>query len=95
MNDCRSSRPAPWQCYLSELTSVPAILSVVLQAGGASSGDGKCVSSLDINIDAYDQRTEVCFGSIGEVRRFEEYLYGNSPRFSTANELEVGGERGI
>jgi hypothetical protein len=33
--------------------------------------------------------TQVCFGSVGEVRRFEEYLYGNSPRFSTANELEV------
>lgn len=35
--------------------------------------------------------TQVCFGSVGEVRRFEEYLYGNSPRFSTANELEVRG----
>lgn len=34
---------------------------------------------------------QVCFGSVGEVRRFEEYLYGNSPRFSTANELEVRG----
>jgi hypothetical protein len=29
------------------------------QAGGASSGDGKCTSSLDIPIEAYDQRTEV------------------------------------
>jgi hypothetical protein len=61
----------------------------MLQAGGASSGDGLCKSALDIDINAYDQRTQVCFGSIGEVRRFEEYLYGNSPRFSTANELEV------
>jgi hypothetical protein len=60
-----------------------------VQAGGASSGDGLCKSSLDVEINAYDQRTEVCFGSIGEVRRFEEYLYGNSPRFSTVNELEV------
>lgn len=46
------------------------------QAGGASSGDGLCKSALDIDINAYDQRTEVCFGSTGEVRRFEEYLYG-------------------
>lgn len=61
----------------------------IVQAGGASSGDGLCKSSLDVEINAYDQRTEVCFGSIGEVRRFEEYLYGNSPRFSTVNELEV------
>jgi hypothetical protein len=46
------------------------------QAGGASSCDGLCKSALDIPINAYDQRTEICFGSVGEVRRFEEYLYG-------------------
>ena len=23
---------------------------------------------------AYDQRTQVCYGSLGEVRRFEEYM---------------------
>jgi len=50
--------------------------TALLQAGGASSGDGLCKSALDIDINAYDQRTEVCFGSTGEVRRFEEYLYG-------------------
>jgi len=25
---------------------------------------------------------QICYGSKGEVRRFEEYMYGNSPRFS-------------
>jgi len=54
----------------------------VENAGGASSGDGKCISSLDIPIVLHDQRTQVCFGSKGEVKRFEEYMYGNSPRFS-------------
>jgi sedoheptulose-bisphosphatase len=34
------------------------------------------VSGLDVPITAYDQRTEICYGSVGEVRRFEEYLYG-------------------
>ncbi len=33
-------------------------------------------------ITTYDQRTEICYGSVGEVRRFEEYLYGNAPRFA-------------
>lgn len=47
-----------------------------MQAGGASSCDGLCKSALDVDINAYDQRTQVCFGSTGEVRRFEEYLYG-------------------
>lgn len=75
--------------HFSELTTPCCFVCFHFQAGGASSGDGLCKSSLDINIEAYDQRTEVCFGSTGEVRRFEEYLYGNSPRFSTANELEV------
>jgi sedoheptulose-bisphosphatase len=40
------------------------------------------VSCLDIPILKHDQRTEICYGSIGEVRRFEEYMYGTSPRFS-------------
>ena len=51
-------------------------------AGGASSCDGKCVSALDVPITEYDQRTQICYGSVGEVRRFEEYLYGESPRFA-------------
>jgi sedoheptulose-bisphosphatase len=35
-----------------------------------------------VPITTYDQRTEICYGSVGEVRRFEEYLYGNAPRFA-------------
>lgn len=46
------------------------------QAGGASSCDGKLVSALDVPIDDYDQRAQVCYGSITEVQRFEEYVYG-------------------
>ena len=49
---------------------------MVEQAGGASSCDGLCKSALDVPILNYDQRTEICFGSTGEVKRFEEYLYG-------------------
>jgi sedoheptulose-bisphosphatase len=71
------------------LFEVAPLALMVEQAGGASSCDGKCVSALDIPILNYDQRTEICFGSVGEVRRFEEYLFGNSPRFSTVNELEA------
>ena len=52
------------------------------KAGGHSSCDGKSVSALDIPIDAYDQRTQICYGSKGEVARFEEYMYGESPRFA-------------
>eukprot|EP00879_Flechtneria_rotunda_P000048 GHRR01000078.1.p1 GENE.GHRR01000078.1~~GHRR01000078.1.p1 ORF type:complete len:415 (+),score=126.80 GHRR01000078.1:52-1245(+) len=71
------------------LFEVAPLALLVEQAGGASSCDGKQVSALDVPINSYDQRTEICFGSIGEVRRFEEYLYGNSARFSVANELEA------
>jgi hypothetical protein len=76
----------------------------VEKAGGYSSADGKQMSSLDVPIEAYDQRTQVwllfdsasvllmkrlcgaipphllcpaaqvCYGSEGEVRRFEEYM---------------------
>lgn len=54
----------------------------VEKAGGASSGDGKAISGLDVPITIYDQRTQICYGSVGEVKRFEEYMYGTSPRFS-------------
>ena len=57
------------------------------KAGGYSSCDGKLVSGLDVPIEAHDQRTQICYGSLAEVRRFEEYVYGNSPRFA---ESEVG-----
>jgi len=58
---------------------------LVEKAGGASSADGKQISALDVPITTYDQRTQICYGSKGEVKRFEEYLYGNAPRFETVN----------
>jgi sedoheptulose-bisphosphatase len=61
------------------LFEVAPLALLVENAGGASSCDGKAVSALEIPINAYDQRTEICFGSKGEVRRFEEYLYGEWP----------------
>jgi sedoheptulose-bisphosphatase len=64
------------------LFEVAPLALLVEKAGGASSADGLCKSALDVEITEYDQRTQVCYGSIGEVRRFEEYLYGNSERFS-------------
>jgi sedoheptulose-bisphosphatase len=67
------------------LFEVAPLALMVEQAGGASSCDGKGVSALDIPILGYDQRTEICFGSIGEVRRFEEYMYGSSARFAEVN----------
>lgn len=54
----------------------------VEKAGGYSSCDGKLVSGLDVEITAHDQRTQICYGSLAEVRRFEEYVYGQSPRYS-------------
>ncbi|GJQ08391.1 hypothetical protein GpartN1_g182.t1 [Galdieria partita] len=45
---------------------------VVEKAGGKSS-DGK-QSVLDIIIQSTDQRSQVCYGSAGEVERFEEYV---------------------
>lgn len=64
------------------LFEVAPLALMIEKAGGHSSCDGKSVSALDIPITAYDQRTQICYGSIGEVRRFEEYMYGTSPRFS-------------
>ena len=78
-----------WHMYLllhayPTLTSTesPFLLCVPLpppppqveQAGGASSADGKQISGLDVKITNYDQRTQICFGSKGEVKRFEEYM---------------------
>jgi sedoheptulose-bisphosphatase len=64
------------------LFEVAPLALLVEKAGGASSCDGKLVSGLDVDITAYDQRTQICYGSVGEVKRFEEYLYGSSPRFA-------------
>jgi sedoheptulose-bisphosphatase len=59
---------------------------LVEKAGGYSSADGKQQSALDVPIESYDQRTQVCYGSQGEVRRFEEYMYGKSERFASAKQ---------
>ena len=57
------------------------------KAGGFSSCDGLCVSGLDVEIKKHDQRTQICYGSQAEVQRFEEYMYGNSPRFAEVSLL--------
>ena len=64
--------------FLALLPWVPAPLSEALQfcagapqiekAGGYSSADGKCISGLDVPIENYDQRTQICYGSLAEVR---------------------------
>lgn len=64
-----------WLRFASNLVQVE-------KAGGYSSCDGLCVSGLDVNIEKHDQRTQICYGSKAEVQRFEEYMYGNSPRFA-------------
>lgn len=58
------------------LFEVNPLALLIENAGGASSVDG--VSALDIPITAHDQRTGIIYGSKGEVKRCEEYLYGES-----------------
>ena len=67
----------------------------VEKAGGFSSCDGLCVSGLDVNIEKHDQRTQICYGSKAEVQRFEEYMYGNSPRFAEVSYSSHGIYMGI
>uniref|UniRef100_A0A7S3VUA4 Sedoheptulose-1,7-bisphosphatase, chloroplastic n=1 Tax=Dunaliella tertiolecta TaxID=3047 RepID=A0A7S3VUA4_DUNTE len=57
---------------------------MVENAGGYSSADGKQISALDVPINNCDQRTQICFGSYGEVKRFEEFMFGSAPRFQGA-----------
>ena len=64
------------------LFEVAPLALLVEKAGGASSCDGQCVSGLDVVVDVHDQRTQICYGSVGEVKRFEETLYGKSERFA-------------
>jgi sedoheptulose-bisphosphatase len=66
------------------LFEVAPLALLVEKAGGHSSCDGKGVSALDITIEKHDQRTQVCYGSLGEVRRFEEMMLGKSERFAEA-----------
>lgn len=53
---------------------------LVEKAGGASSVEG--VSVLDVPITEYDQRTQIIYGSKGEVAFAEQTLYGESKRFA-------------
>lgn len=64
------------------LFEVAPLALLVENAGGASSCDGLLLSGLDVPIKVHDQRTQICYGSVGEVKRFEEYMYGKSPRFA-------------
>ncbi|KAK9907614.1 hypothetical protein WJX75_007029 [Coccomyxa subellipsoidea] len=64
------------------LFEVAPLALLIEKAGGHSSCDGLLVSGLDVPITAHDQRTQICYGSKAEVQRFEEYVYGQSPRFA-------------
>jgi len=83
---CNVTSPST-KAKLRILFEVAPLALLVENAGGASSCDGKLMSALDIPIDSYDQRSEICFGSIDEVQRFEQFCYGRSPRF--AQKVEV------
>lgn len=64
------------KCKLRILFEVAPIALLVEQAGGASSIKGE--SALDVHIAEYDQRTGIIYGSVEEVKRAEETLYGKS-----------------
>lgn len=66
------------------LFEVAPLALLVEKAGGQSSCDGKPVSGLDVEVTEIDQRTQICYGSLNEVARFEKYMYGSSPRFAEA-----------
>lgn len=72
---------------LTPSSQVAPLALLVEKAGGHSSADGKCISGLDVEIKQYDQRTQICFGSIKEVARFEKMLYGKSERFAKEEQL--------
>merc|ERR1712032_929851 len=69
---------------------VPDVFQIIVKekGGGASSCDGLCVSGLDVNVEKHDQRTQICYGSVGEVKRFEETMYGKSERFADVAQVE-------
>lgn len=48
------------------------------------------MSGLDVPIESHDQRTQICYGSKAEVQRFEEYVYGQSPRFAGVSQVTDG-----
>merc|ERR1719324_539262 len=70
------------------LFEVAPLALLVEKAGGASSCDGQQLSGLDVPITEWDQRTQICYGSVGEVKRFEETLYGKSERFADVAQVE-------
>lgn len=49
----------------------PCMPTQIENAGGHSSADGKQISALDVPITNCDQRTQICYGSFEEVKRFE------------------------
>ena len=49
------------------MRALHCLLVQIEKAGGYSSADGKCISGLDVDITAYDQRTQICYGSLAEV----------------------------
>merc|ERR1711871_660474 len=57
------------------LFEVAPLALLIEKAGGASSCDGQQKSGLDVPITEWDQRTQICYGSVGEVKRFEEYVW--------------------
>jgi hypothetical protein len=61
------------------LFEVAPLALLVEKAGGASSCDGKCVSGLDVEVLQHDQRTQICYGSVGEVRRGACSVAGEMP----------------
>lgn len=65
------------------LFEVAPLALLVENAGGASSCDGLGVSGLDVEVKQHDQRTQICYGSVGEVARFEQYMLGESKRFAS------------
>jgi sedoheptulose-bisphosphatase len=69
------------QCFVTRGLTSHALLQVE-KAGGQSSCDGLNVSGLDVMVNEIDQRTQICYGSIGEVARFEKVMYGESKRFA-------------
>ena len=50
-----------------------APIAYLIEKGGGASSDGE-VSALDIPIDTTDKRSQVCYGSTGEVARFNELV---------------------
>mmetsp|Transcript_14140 Transcript_14140/g.40071 ORF Transcript_14140/g.40071 Transcript_14140/m.40071 type:complete len:403 (-) Transcript_14140:195-1403(-) len=66
---------------LRVISEVLPLAYLVEKAGGWSSVTQQPHSALSLKVDSYSQRTDVCFGSKAEVKRFEDTICGSSPRF--------------